>query len=193
MSTKAMMTVEQFAQMDTADTERYELVEGELIPLSSGTPRHCKIRDLAGDLLRSYFRGNPIGEAIGEMDCQLAEDTVRQPDVSIFLNKEHLQQMDLDKIPVPFAPDIAVEVLSPSERTMDTRRKVRDYLRAGSKEVWLLDHANGEVLVHSATGIRMLQVTDILESGLLPGFSVGVAELLLNFRRATSSTPPSNS
>jgi hypothetical protein len=38
MSTKTLMTVEQFARMHTADTEDYELVEGELIPLSSGTP-----------------------------------------------------------------------------------------------------------------------------------------------------------
>ena len=48
MSTKAVMTVEQFARMSTAETEDYELVEGELIPLSSGTPLHAKIRDLVG-------------------------------------------------------------------------------------------------------------------------------------------------
>ena len=180
MSTKAMMTVKQFAHMDTADTERYELVEGELIPSSSGTPRHTKIRDLVGHLLWNYFSGNPIGDAFGEMDYQLAEDTVRCPDISVILSIERLQEMDLDKIPVPFAPDIAIEVLSPSEHAMNVRRKVRDYLRAGSKEVWLLDHANGEVLVHTNTGIRMLQGTDILESGLLPGFSVAVTELVVN-------------
>ena len=46
MSTKTLMTVEQFAQRNTADTEDFELVEGELIPLSSGTPLHSEIRDL---------------------------------------------------------------------------------------------------------------------------------------------------
>ena len=180
MSTKAIMTVEQFAQMDTADTEDYELVEGELIPLSSGTPRHIKIRDRVAHLLWTYFSGEPVGDAFIEMDCQVGDDTVRRPDVSIILGKERLQQMDLDKIPVPSAPDIAVEVLSPSESAMDVRRKVRDYLRAGSKEVWLLDHANGEVLIETATGIHVLQGTDVLESGLLPGFSVAVTELVVN-------------
>ena len=48
MSTKTLTTVEQFAQMRTGDTEDYELVDGELIPLSSGTPRHNLIRDLLG-------------------------------------------------------------------------------------------------------------------------------------------------
>ena len=180
MSTKAMMTVEQFARMDTADTEDYELVEGELIPLPSGPFIHSEIRDFVVVLLWNYFRGNPIGKAVGETDCRLADDTVRRPDVSIFLDKVRLQQIDRRKGPVPFAPDIAVEVLSPSERTMDTRRKVRDYLRAGSKEVWLLDHDNAEVHVHSATGIRVLQGTDVLESALLPGFSASVAELVVN-------------
>jgi len=89
--------------------------------------------------------------------------TVRQPDIAIFLG-EHVRQIDLDKIPVPFAPDIAVEVLPPSEKAIDVRRKVLDYLRGGSQEVWLLDHANAEILVHTNDGIRVLQEKDVLES-----------------------------
>jgi Uma2 family endonuclease len=180
MATKALMTVEQFAQMHTAGTEDYELVEGELIPLSSGTYRHNRIRDFVVFLMWSYFKGNPIGEAVGENDCRIANDTVRKPDVSIFLG-ERLKQIDPDKIPAPFAPDIAVEVLSPSESAVEVRRRVRDYLRAGGKEGWLLDHVNSEVLVHTGTGIRVLQGTDVLESPLLPGFSAAVADLVVNF------------
>ena len=176
MSTKALMTVEQFSQMATAETEDYELVEGELIPLSSGTLRHAKIRRRAERLLEDYFARNPIGEAFGEVDCRINDDTVRRPDVSVFLGR--LRQMDEDKIPAPFAPDIAIEVLSPSESAMAVRRNVRDYLRAGSKEVWLLDHSNGELLVHTDGGIRVLQGSDALESPLLPGFSVAIADLV---------------
>ena len=171
------MTVEQFARLETAETEDYELVDGELIPLSSGTPKHNKVRDLLGHLLWNYFKTNPIGEAIAEIDCQLSSDTVRRPDLSMFLN-DRLQQIDLDRIPAPVAPDIAVEVLSPSERAMDVRRKVRDYLRAGTQEVWLVDHANGEVLVHTNAGIGVLQGADPLASPLLPGFAVTVRDLL---------------
>jgi Uma2 family endonuclease len=68
MSAKTLMTVEQFAQMQAADTENYELVDGGLIPLSSGTPLHAKIRDLIGHLLWIYFKSNPIGESFGEID-----------------------------------------------------------------------------------------------------------------------------
>ena len=177
MSTKALMTVEQFAQMETGETEDYELVDGELTPLASGTPKHNMVRDLLGSFFWSYFRGNPIGKAIGEMDCQLTSDMVRRPDQSVFL-KERLRQIDPNRVPAPFAPDIAVEVLSPSESAMDVRRKVRDYLRAGTQEVWLVDHANGEVLVHTNSGIQVLQAADPVASPLLPGFAVTVAELL---------------
>ncbi|MBY0503273.1 MAG: Uma2 family endonuclease [Bryobacteraceae bacterium] len=177
MSTKALMTVEQFARMETAETEDYELVEGELVPWSSGTPKHNKIRDLLGHLLWSYFKTNPIGEAIAKVDCQLSSETVRRPDVAVFLS-ERLRQIDLDRIPAPVAPDIAIEVLSPSERAMDVRRKVRDYLGAGTHEVWLVDPANGEVLLHTNTGIQVLQTADPVFSPRLPGFAVTVADLL---------------
>jgi Uma2 family endonuclease len=179
MSTKALMTVEQFAQMRTADTEDYELVEGELIPLSSGTPRHAEIRDLTGDLIRSYFRSNRLGKVYAEIDCLLQDDEVRRPDLSIFLN-DRLSLIDLDRIPAPIAPDIAVEVLSPSEGAIDLRHKVRDYLRGGSREVWLLDHSNGEIQVITTAGIRILAGSDVLESPLLPGFTVTADEFLLN-------------
>jgi Uma2 family endonuclease len=177
MGTKTLMTVEQFAQMHTADTEDYELVEGELIPLSSGTYLHNRIRDLIVHLLWSYFKGNPIGAAVAEYDCRIAPDTVRRPDLSIFF-LERLRQIVPDHVPAPLAPDIAVEILSPSESAVDIRRKVRDYLRAGSSEVWLVDHSNGEVQLHTAAGIRVLQATDVLESPLLPAFSVAVASLV---------------
>ncbi len=180
MSTKAVMTVEQFAQLKTADTEDFELVEGELIPLSSGTLNHSIVRDLVVILLWNYFRSGRIGRAVGEMDCQLSEDTVRKPDVSIFIGAERLAKLEGNKTPVRFAPDIAVEVLSPSESAIDVRRKVRDYLRAGCKEVWLLDHENAEVMVHSSTGIRALQGDEVLESPLLPGFRVTVTDLVVN-------------
>ena len=126
MSTKTMMTVEQFAMMDTPREENYELVEGELIPLSSQTPIHSEIRSLVTYLLWEYFKSNPIGHALGGVDCQFGENTVRRPDVSVFLSKERLQAIDRYKIPVPFAPDIAVEVLSHPDLAVDVRRRVRD-------------------------------------------------------------------
>jgi Uma2 family endonuclease len=154
-------------------------VEGELVPLSSGTPRHAKIRSRVERLLNDYFDRSPIGETFVELDCLVVGNTVRRPDVSVFL-AERRHQIDPDKIPAPFAPDIAIEVLSLSDTAITLRRKVLDYLRSGSKEVWLVDHSNGEISVHTNTGMRPLQAADVLASPLLPGFSASVAGILVS-------------
>ena len=177
MATKALMTAEEFAQMNTAENEDYELVDGELIPLSSATPLHNAIRDKTVYLIRGYFEQHPSGGTASESDCRINSDTVRRPDLSIFIGDDW-DNLDLNRIPVPFAPTIAVEVLSPSEHMVDVNRKIRDYLAAGSKEVWLLDHANGELHVRTKTTGRILQAGDLLDSPLLPGFGVIVGDLL---------------
>jgi Uma2 family endonuclease len=170
------MTAEEFTQMDTAETEAYELVAGELIRLPSPIPLHGVVRQNVALLVGTYLKTNRIGNVLGETDCRISRDTIRRPDLLILLN-ERLQQVDLRKIPIPFAPDIAVEVLSPSEATIDTHRKVGEYLGAGSKEVWILDHDNGQLFVHTATGIRRLAGHDVLETPLLPGFAAPVSDL----------------
>jgi Uma2 family endonuclease len=180
MATKTSMTVEEFAQMTPPETEDYELVEGELIPLPSATPTHGLICENVSVLIGIYFRGNRIGKVLSEVDCRVGNDTVRRPDRSIFLSAR-LAQIDPKKVPIPFAPDIAVEVLSHSEIAIDVNRKIRDYLAAGSKEVWILDHENGEVFVHTSNGIRLLVGNDGLESPLLPGFAASVNDLLAGF------------
>ena len=177
MATKALMTAEEFGQLNTADSEDYELVDGELSPLSSGTPLHNLTRDNFVFHFRIYFRQHPIGGATGETDFRMDRGNVRRPGLSIFLG-EKWNQLDLNQTPVPFAPDIAVEVLSPSEHSLEVTRKVREYLSAGSQEVWLLDQANGELQVRGKSGIRLVEAGDVLDSPLLPGFSVAVTELL---------------
>ena len=189
MSTKALMTVEQFAEMITAETENYELVDGELIPLPGATFEHNDIRDLLGHLLWVYFRSGVAGHAVSETACRIAKDTVRIPDLSVFLGEDRLRQIDRKKLPVPFPPDIAIEVLSPSESAMDVRRKVRDYLGAGSAEVWLVDHANAEVVVHTNSGMRLVSGTDVLESSLLPGFGIAAAELFAGLTPQSPQRP----
>lgn len=180
MSTSTLLSVEDFAQMIHSETEDYELVEGELIPLSSANPTHAMIRQNLEFELRSYFRNQSTGVVLGEVDCQLAHDTVRRPDASVFL-LARLEGLDRKKIPIPFAPDIAVEVLSPSESAVEVHRKALQYLAAGSQEVWQLDQENGEIFVQTNSGIRLLRGEEVLETPLLPGFAVAVNVLLAGF------------
>lgn len=122
MSTTTPMTVEEFARMTTSETVDYELVEGELLPLSSGTPLHAKIRQNIEHQLVVYFSRHPVGVVLSEVDCLTLATTVRRPDISIFL-RDRLDGVDRKKIPLPCAPNIAVEVLSPSESAVDVHAK----------------------------------------------------------------------
>jgi Uma2 family endonuclease len=169
------MSVEEFAAMPREEAVRFELVKGELVPLASATSRHAWIRDELMFRLKSYLRAHRIGIALTEVDCRTIDDTVRRPDLSYF-SRGRWTLVDPDRIPLPFAPDIAVEVLSSSEKAIEVNRKVAEYLAAGSVEVWIIDPQNIEVLVRSATGVRALRAGESLEPSLLPGFSFGVSE-----------------
>ena len=175
--TTNLLTAEQFAQLETAEDEHFELIEGELIALSSPTPLHAEICYRMERRVRDYFEHQASGIAFRDIDCLLSSNTVRRPDLSIFL-AARAPLIDLKKVPVPFPPDIAVEVISPSELAIQVHRKALDYLRAGSQEVWLLDPENGEIFVQKDAGIRLLRGSEALDSPLLPGFTVSVAELL---------------
>ena len=127
MATATLMTVDEFARMSTSETGDYELVGGELVPLPSANPMNADIRDCLVQVLRNYFDQNPTGRVLSEVDCRINEETVRRPDLAIFV-AGRLDGVDRKKIPLPFAPDIAVEVLSPSEIAFDVNRKVLQYL-----------------------------------------------------------------
>jgi Uma2 family endonuclease len=172
------MTAVEFGLLKATDTEDYELVDGELIPSPSGTLRHSRIRGKLEHRIRGYLERNPIAETCSETDCRIADGTVRRPDVSIYVG-EQANLLDPDKIPLAFPPAVAVEIISPSESVFESNRKIRDYLGAGTQEVWVIDHENRELFIHTKTGIRLLVEDQLLESPLLPGFSVTLADLLL--------------
>ena len=171
------MSVEQYAATPQDEGVDHELVQGELIELSSATPEHAWVRDELRVAVREFLRRSAIGVAIVEVDCRTEADIVRRPDISYF-GKERWSLIDVNRVPIPFAPDIAVEVLSPSEKAIDVNRRISEYLAAGSQEVWIVDTDNSQILIHTASGMRHLGVGERLESAQLPGFSIAVTEVL---------------
>jgi Uma2 family endonuclease len=75
-------------------------------------------------------------------------------------------------------PDLAVEVLSPSTRANDLGPKRALYLRAGVRELWLVDPAERAAVIITAPAERRLGAGDELSSSLLPGLAIAVSELL---------------
>ena len=134
MATKTFISIEEYdALPETENGVEYELSEGELIVLASPTLFHNRMRD---DLLvrfRLCLGQHPeLGEVTSETDFQLAANTVRRPDLAV-ISAAKVKALDPRKKLV-FAPDLVIDIASPDD---DLRRRVRDYLAAGTR-VWAL-------------------------------------------------------
>ena len=105
-------------------------------------------------------------------------DTVRGPDV-FYVRPARIPAGGIPEAFWEFAPDLAVEVVSPTETAEEIREKVRDYLAAGTPLVWVIYPRAQEIVVHTSDGIaRTLGVADTLGApDVLPGFSCVVSEL----------------
>jgi Uma2 family endonuclease len=162
------ITIQEFERM--ALDGRWELIDGEPIELSPAAGRSGWISGNVYRLLASHFPP--------ETGFILFEDrqTVRSPDAAVVLGDRLAELPDSF---VPMAPDLAVEVLSPSDRMADALAKVAMYLQAGTPLVWLVNPATRTVVVfRSETDPVTLGESDTLDGGdVLPGFSVPVAEI----------------
>jgi Uma2 family endonuclease len=108
----------------------------------------------------------------------LGPNIKRAPDVS-FLRSERAKQID-PNADIPGAPDLAVEVLSPTDTVSAMRRKIRQYFAAGAQCVWIIYPETREVEVwrQPSQAQKVLQETDVLEdTDLLPGFTLRVGAL----------------
>ncbi len=105
-------------------------------------------------------------------------DTVRSPDVA-FVRAEQLPAAGVGPGFLALAPDLAVEVLSPSETASDVEEKLADYLAAGTPLVWLIDPVKRRVSVVAADApVRWLREGDALDGGrVVPGFACPVTAL----------------
>jgi Uma2 family endonuclease len=176
-ATKILLTAEEFDNYPFEEDKRYELDEGELIEMTRPAYKHNQVMQKLLVELVLYFREHPIGQAlISENLYALSPSTRRSPDVAIILGD---RQAELENAKViPIIPEIADEVLSPSETPRMIHRKMRQYFEAGVKEVWLIDPESKEVeiwiglqLTHELTGDAAIT------SPLLPGFALTLAEL----------------
>ncbi len=175
MSTKTLFTVEQFLALPDDEKERYELDEGELIPMAWATPKHNLGRDRLNRLWFAFLEETRLGVVISETPFRLPGDNARIPDL-VYYTAERWKAVDQEHVPIDTPPDIAVEVISASDR--DINRKVKLYFEAGVREVWLLYLSDHELHIRRPSSARILGPGDTLDSPeILPGFSIPVASL----------------
>jgi Uma2 family endonuclease len=174
MATKTLLTVEEFVRLPEPLDCSYELVEGELITVSPGMFLHNYVRDRLLRLLAAFVEERRLGTVVSEQSFHLFGNTVRVPDVAFVRSGRVLPP---DKLPEG-APDLAIEVISPSNTLREMEQRVSDFFAAGSTRVWLVDPEVQEVYVHGLGGVVRRRGDETLEEPeLLPGFSVKVSSL----------------
>jgi Uma2 family endonuclease len=177
MATKTLLTVEDFMRLpESVGTQdvRYELVEGELVAMSPGMLPHNLIRDTLLVILKTFVGPRKLGTVVSEQAFQLSERTVRVPDVAL---AQAGRQLATDR-PIEGAPDLVMEVVSPTNTAREMDQRVSDYFAAGCRRVWVVYPEEREVYIHGLAGVTRRRGDDALEDAeLLPGFSVKVSSL----------------
>ena len=170
---RIMYTVADY--MTTPDDKRYQLLEGELILAPSPTDRHQAILGTLFFLLYQYNLETGSGHVrMAPLDVHLSNYDLAQPDI-LFVSNDRASIITAANI--QGAPDLVVEILSPSTERYDRGYKRTMYARYGVREYWLVDPdaETIEILTESDEGFVtdfIYQRDQILVSPLLPGLSI---------------------
>jgi len=181
MTVNQRMTAEDLWEMAEVPGKRFELVRGELVEVPGAGGEHGFLALWVGALLLRFVMERDLGVVCGDSTSYVLHhdpDVVRIPDVS-FVAKARVPETGVPMGFWPFAPDLAVEIVSPTDRAEDVHSKVLEYLEAGTRLVWVLWPRDRRVTVYtSAAAAYELDVDGVLDGGeVLPGFQAEVSGL----------------
>ncbi|MCM3879107.1 MAG: Uma2 family endonuclease [Vicinamibacterales bacterium] len=179
---KAMQLRTSYADLERMpdDGRRYELYDGEIVVVPTPLPRHQDVVFRIAKALDAYAERCGGRMFIAPLDIVLSDYNVLQPDV-LFFRASRVHLIDLDRV-TRHAPDIAVEVLSPSTRKRDHGRKMEIYEQYGVREYWLVNPIDRSVERYELVrdhyeGRRDVRRGDTLTSPLLPELEIPLASL----------------
>ena len=176
-NTQPRLTYRDYFDLPESD-ERYELIDGVLYMSPPPTPDHQGFLFVLTLALGNFVVERGLGRIyFSPIGVVLSDDDVLQPDL-IFIATERLNIITGNY--VLGAPDLVVEVLSPSTARRDRTVKREMYERSGVREYWLVDIGNRSIEVNAGSEVGFATVEvygegDVLASSLFPGFSMDIS------------------
>ena len=166
--------------LNAPEDKRYELLDGELVMTPAPGERHQSISILLGSKLFQFASENSLGRVyLAPFDVVLSDVDVVQPDLLFVSNeRDHI----ITPANIQGAPDLVVEILSPSTAERDKTFKRALYARHGVNEYWMVDTTAKDITV-LLLGERGYEVVDTygegetLTSPTLQGFALSVGDI----------------
>lgn len=160
----------------------YEVVDGVVVEKTNVGARELWLANVLGGLLKALPGAAEAGQVLVEMiyDFRPALNHERRPDVSFVSFARWPQDRAVPFTAAwPVVPELAVEIVSPSNGAADVRRKIREYFRAGVARVWVVYPETEEVEDYDGpASVRILRSADSLDLGaLIPGARLDLAHL----------------
>ena len=174
-----LYTYADYANWDT--DKRYELIDGIPILMAAPTVEHQDLLLELGGQFRDFLKGKPCRVYIAPLDVRLFaqgddERTVVQPDLLVICDRSKL-----DKKGCNGAPDLVVEILSPSNKRHDRFVKFQQYQKAGVRECWMLDPEDkllyAHVLENEKYVVNVYGDTDTAPVQILEGCEVSLTDV----------------
>ncbi len=163
-----------------ADGKRYELVKGVLREMPSPTVLHQRISRNLSISLHLFVREHKLGEVLtAPLDVHLGDDLSYQPDVLFVANESKARITDQD---IEGAPDLVVEIISPSSSRIDRKEKLENYASYGVREYWLAYPDAGLIEVYGSKDGKFHVLGrnfegETLKSQILPGLELAISTI----------------
>ena len=172
-------TYEDYAK--TPEGEWFEVHDGEIIPRQPTTTAHQRVSVKLGARIGAFIDGRKLGEAYWRpLDVVLTDCDIVQPDF-LFVSNERLGV--ITELNLRGAPDLVVEILSPSTAAYDKGYKRDLYEKHGVKEYWMADMDSRTITVLRLNAAGVFELVgvygegDSFTSSVLAGFAVRVSEV----------------
>jgi Uma2 family endonuclease len=178
MPATALVTSEQYLALpDEFDQNgnriKDELIGGEIVKMPPASLRHDRIKSLISRILMRYLDANahsPL-ELLIEAGAEVGKYDTFVPDIGVVTVDRFTSESRI----LRGAPDLAIEVVSPSDRKATLKKKIEAYLKGGSNSVWVVYPEARSVVIYAGDSVRELKADQAIEDPLLPGFSVAVS------------------
>lgn len=161
----------------------YQLIGGKLVMNPSPDIQHQRLSGVLEYQLRSFVVEHDLGDVFdAPTDVQFSEHDVYQPDI-FFISRSRSEIIGTKRI--QGAPDLIIEILSPSTAYFDLREKYETYERCGVREYWLVDPERKEIEIYinhnTAFSLsQKMRTTGEVSSTVLEGFTVSLNEIFFS-------------